>query len=82
MNLSLLQCFKSEVYLVELYHYFDILRVRIIILFYFSFHSVKGPELINMYVGQSEQNVRDGKYNISAEFFFFISMMKVHCCVY
>lgn len=26
-------------------------------------HSVKGPELINMYVGQSEQNVRDGKYN-------------------
>lgn len=44
--------------------------MRIIILFYFSFHSVKGPELINMYVGQSEQNVRDGKYNISAEFFF------------
>lgn len=23
--------------------------------------SVKGPELINMYVGQSEENVRDGE---------------------
>ena len=23
--------------------------------------SVKGPELLNMYVGQSEQNVREGK---------------------
>ena len=23
-------------------------------------HSVKGPELINMYVGQSEQNIREG----------------------
>ncbi|KAG9337800.1 hypothetical protein JZ751_027602 [Albula glossodonta] len=26
-----------------------------------TFLSVKGPELINMYVGQSEENVRDGK---------------------
>lgn len=24
-------------------------------------HSVKGPELINMYVGQSEENVRNGE---------------------
>lgn len=24
--------------------------------------SVKGPELINMYVGQSEQNIREGNY--------------------
>lgn len=26
-----------------------------------NFLSVKGPELLNMYVGQSEQNVRDCK---------------------
>lgn len=26
-----------------------------------SFLSVQGPELLNMYVGQSEQNVREGK---------------------
>ena len=26
-----------------------------------NFLSVKGPELINMYVGQSEANVRDGE---------------------
>ena len=25
-------------------------------------HSVKGPELINMYVGQSEQNIREGLF--------------------
>lgn len=25
--------------------------------------SVKGPELINMYVGQSEENIREGKSN-------------------
>ena len=24
-------------------------------------YSVKGPELLNMYVGQSEENVREGK---------------------
>lgn len=24
-------------------------------------HSVKGPELISMYVGQSEENVREGE---------------------
>lgn len=29
---------------------------------------MKGPELINMYVGQSEQNVRDGKYNCNPYF--------------
>lgn len=29
-----------------------------------SFLSVQGPELLNMYVGQSEQNVREGKYLI------------------
>lgn len=28
------------------------------------FLSVKGPELLNMYVGQSEQNVRDGKHQV------------------
>lgn len=27
----------------------------------FLYFSVKGPELINMYVGQSEENVREGK---------------------
>lgn len=27
-----------------------------------SFLSVQGPELLNMYVGQSEQNVREGKF--------------------
>lgn len=27
------------------------------------FLSVKGPELLNMYVGQSEQNIREGKNN-------------------
>lgn len=26
----------------------------------FVFSSVKGPELINMYVGQSEENIREG----------------------
>ena len=30
-------------------------------LFIRNFYSVKGPELINMYVGQSEENVREGK---------------------
>lgn len=30
-----------------------------------NFLSVKGPELLNMYVGQSEENVRQGaSYNI------------------
>ena len=24
--------------------------------------SVKGPELINMYVGQSEENIREGRW--------------------
>ncbi len=24
-------------------------------------YSVKGPEVINMYVGQSEENIREGK---------------------
>lgn len=27
--------------------------------------SVKGPELINMYVGQSEENVREGSFKSS-----------------
>lgn len=27
-----------------------------------NFLSVKGPELLNMYVGQSEANVRESKY--------------------
>jgi len=27
----------------------------------YNFLSVKGPELLNMYVGQSEANVREGK---------------------
>ena len=34
--------------------------------------SVKGPELINMYVGQSEENVREGMWmlqKISAHFY-------------
>ena len=29
-----------------------------------SFLTVKGPELINMYVGQSEENVRKGMSNL------------------
>ncbi len=29
----------------------------------YNFLSVKGPELLNMYVGQSEKNVREGKYD-------------------
>ena len=29
-----------------------------------NFLSVKGPELINMYVGQSEENVREGTSTI------------------
>lgn len=28
------------------------------------FLSIKGPEVLNMYVGQSEKNVRQGKMNI------------------
>ena len=24
-------------------------------------HSVKGPEIINMYIGQSEENIREGR---------------------
>ena len=27
-----------------------------------NFLSVKGPEIINMYVGQSEENIREGEY--------------------
>ncbi len=30
--------------------------------------SVKGPELINMYVGQSEENIREGKSNQGCNF--------------
>lgn len=35
-------------------------RPRFSLLYVFS-PSVKGPELINMYVGQSEENVREGE---------------------
>lgn len=35
-----------------------------------SFLSVQGPELLNMYVGQSEQNVREGILNSSIQFQF------------
>lgn len=28
----------------------------------YNFLSIKGPELLNMYIGQSEANVREGKY--------------------
>ena len=31
----------------------------------YNFLSVKGPELLNMYVGQSEKNVREGKCFVS-----------------
>lgn len=35
------------------------------------FYSVKGPELLNMYVGQSEENIREGEalfcYHSNAE---------------
>lgn len=30
----------------------------------YNFLSIKGPELLNMYIGQSEENVRQGKYSI------------------
>lgn len=30
----------------------------------YNFLSIKGPELLNMYIGQSEANVREGKYLI------------------
>lgn len=49
---------------------------------------MKGPELINMYVGQSEQNVRDGKYIIVTHISFEKSIfshfydVKVHGSVY
>lgn len=29
-----------------------------------NFLAIAGPELLNMYVGQSEQNVREGEKNI------------------
>lgn len=35
-----------------------------------SFLSVQGPELLNMYVGQSEQNVREGLFILILCFFF------------
>jgi peroxin-6 len=35
------------------------------------FLSVKGPELMNMYVGQSEQNVREGKSAVGHRVTFF-----------
>lgn len=34
----------------------------------FNFLSVKGPELMNMYVGQSERNVREGNYTAPHDF--------------
>ncbi|XP_049527504.1 peroxisome assembly factor 2-like [Dermacentor silvarum] len=37
-----------------------------------SFLSVKGPELINMYVGQSEENVRAGKW-------VYLTKLKIKC---
>lgn len=41
-----------------------------------NFLSVQGPELLNMYVGQSEQNVREGifRYNISHSIFTVLLM--------
>lgn len=30
----------------------------------YNFLSIKGPELFNMYIGQSEANVREGKLSI------------------
>lgn len=33
-----------------------------------SFMSVKGPELLNMYIGQSEENVRKGLYIINLKY--------------
>ena len=29
--------------------------------------SVKGPEIINMYVGQSEENIREGTQSLSRD---------------
>lgn len=37
-----------------------------------SFLSVQGPELLNMYVGQSEQNVREGKFSFRLIPFQFV----------
>ena len=33
-----------------------------IIYLFVTCYSVKGPELINMYVGQSEENIREGRW--------------------
>lgn len=42
----------------------------------YNFLSIKGPELLNMYIGQSEANVREGKYLIII--LYSISRKKVH----
>lgn len=36
-------------------------------------YSVKGPELINMYVGQSEENIREGENNFFKMFSDYLS---------
>lgn len=42
-----------------------------------SFLSVQGPELLNMYVGQSEQNVRDGMYHSKIILPFLLNDMRI-----
>jgi len=40
-----------------------------------NFLSVKGPELLNMYVGQSEENVREGKFRWGHEMFSGVQVL-------
>jgi peroxin-6 len=47
----------------------------------YNFLSVKGPELLNMYVGQSEKNVREGKlFNFSVLFVALVSRIILEYC--
>lgn len=42
-----------------------------------NFLSVKGPELLNMYVGQSEHNVREGKFTPTFIVLMFACFLKI-----
>lgn len=43
-----------------------------------SFLSVKGPELLNMYIGQSEENVRKGRCAFSLCSVLQIRQLEIH----
>ena len=46
-----------------------------------SFLSVKGPELINMYIGESEKNVRQVCYSVLRTHSVCVCVMMVGVCV-